>query len=151
MDDAKKLGLIVEAVKYCQRVRDLGMPSSCYTKALREPVHFLWERRHGSKIQCPKYRSVSAIGLAFGNRRLKYDHAVPFGIVQKKLLELSEITNLSVSAVLEQFCVVALITADEDALLDRLRLGDRMPPDWDEVDKLARYKAAGIEVVKNSR
>ena len=57
MTDSKRLELIVEAVAYCQRVHSLGMPAACYTKALREPVHFLWERRAGSKISSAQYRS----------------------------------------------------------------------------------------------
>jgi len=36
MDEARRLDLIVEAVRYCQRVRDMGMPVSSYSKALRE-------------------------------------------------------------------------------------------------------------------
>ncbi len=80
MDDTKRLELIVEAVRYCQRVREMGMPSSCYAKALREPVHFLWERRQGSKIRAATFRSKDAIGLSFGSGLLVYDHAVPSSI-----------------------------------------------------------------------
>jgi hypothetical protein len=41
LNEAQHLELIVEAVRYCQRVKQLGMPSSCYAKALREPVYIL--------------------------------------------------------------------------------------------------------------
>lgn len=43
MDDTKRLQLTAEAMRYCQHVAEMGMPSSCYSKALREPVHFLWD------------------------------------------------------------------------------------------------------------
>lgn len=55
------LELIAEAVLYCQRVKSLGMPSSCYSKALREPIFFLWEKRAGSKVKIAKYRSKQAV------------------------------------------------------------------------------------------
>ncbi|PYT65499.1 MAG: hypothetical protein DMG42_31955 [Acidobacteria bacterium] len=40
MTDSKRLQLIAEAVRYCQRVKAMGMPSACYTKVLREPIYF---------------------------------------------------------------------------------------------------------------
>jgi hypothetical protein len=89
--------------------------------------------------------------LVFGNRGLRYDHAIPFNIVQKKLLDLAEACDESVAAILERFSVAALITAEEDEILNRLGLGNRMPNDWDGIDYLARYKVAGIEIVENVR
>ena len=85
MNDRKRIELIVEAVRYCQRVKMLGMPVSCYAKALREPIHFLWERRSGTKIHSAKYRSKAATGLRFGKGELVYDHAVPFRYLQDEL------------------------------------------------------------------
>ena len=70
MTEAQRLKLIAEAVRYCQRVRDLGMPSACYTKAVREPVYFLWTRRAGGrKEQLARYRSRGSVGFkSFGMR-----------------------------------------------------------------------------------
>jgi hypothetical protein len=42
MDEAKRLGLIVEAVRYCQRAKAMGMNPASHSKALREPIFFLW-------------------------------------------------------------------------------------------------------------
>jgi hypothetical protein len=66
MDDARRLELILEAVRYCQRVKEMGMSPACYSKALREPVHFLWERRGGTKAKAPKYRSKAEKSIADG-------------------------------------------------------------------------------------
>jgi hypothetical protein len=64
MDDQKRLDLIAEAVRYCQRVRAMGMPPSSYTKALREPIYFLWELRAGKpKDRCAQYRSRESLGV----------------------------------------------------------------------------------------
>ena len=46
--------------------------------------------------------------------------------------------------------VHAIITADEHARLTALKLASKMPDGWDGADALARYKAAGIELVENA-
>ena len=81
MDEQKRLELIVEAVRYTQRVKAMGMPLAGYTKALREPIHLLWERRSGrSKDACVHFRSKAAVGLQRGAGTLLYDHAISRGI-----------------------------------------------------------------------
>jgi len=151
MNDTKRLELIAEAVRYCQRVAAMGMPSSCYTKALREPIHFLWERRVGSKFRVARYRSKNAVGLKAGSRQIVFDHAVPFNYCQKELLKLEDITPDSVRAVLEKFNTIVLITQAEDARLKHAGLNHAMPPESDGTDVLARYKAVGIVLVDNAQ
>ncbi len=149
MTDSKRLELLVEAVSYCQRAEKMGMPASCYTKALREPVHYLWERRAGSKINSAQFRSKAAKGLKFGERELVYDHVVPFSLLQGKLLALKKVTRGSVRRVLEEFGTICLISKEEDNELNKARLGRSMPPNWDGKDIWARYKAVGIKYVEN--
>jgi hypothetical protein len=150
MDDAERLALIVEAVLYCRRVRAMGMPPACYSKALREPVHFLWERRAGTKVRVAKFRSKNAKGLTFGSGNLVYDHAIPFRYPQAELLDLSEVAKRSVASVLSRFGTIVLITREEDARLGAAGYGRTMPLDWDGLDHLARYRAVGIELIENT-
>lgn len=149
MEDRKRLELISEAVRYCQRVRSLGMSSSCYSKALREPVHFLWERRAGPKFKVAKFRSRAALGVSAGQGKLVYDHAVPFRYLQAELLSLAEVTPETVEPVLNRYGVVVIITSEDDALLSAAGYAHRMPKDWNGLDPLARYKAVGLELVEN--
>lgn len=149
MDDAKRLELIVEAVRYCQRVRSLGMPPSCYSKALREPVYFLWERRAGPKSRAAQYRSRASVGLRHGNGLIIYDHAIPFKYLERGLIELDPVTPEAVAETLGRFGVTALITKEEDALLTASGYRHKMPEGWNGADPLARYKAVGIELVTN--
>src|SRR5215475_3817990 len=91
MDDNLRLELIAEAVRYVQRAKAMGMPASAYTKALREPIHYLWERRSGrSKDNCAQFRSRDAVGRNRRDSRLCYDHAVPFKYLQDALSQLTE-------------------------------------------------------------
>jgi hypothetical protein len=150
MDESCRLALIAEAVRYCQRVSSLGMPSNCYTKALREPIFFLWETRNGGKAKVAKYRSKAAVGLKYGKAQLIYDHAVPFKFLQQKLLALQSVTEESIRSILEQHGIAVLITQAENALLNKHGYGSNMPPEWDGSDPLARYRAVGIELLPNS-
>ena len=54
MEEIQRLHLILEAVNYCKKVRDMGMPSAAYSKALREPIHYLWEIKDGPKVKVAK-------------------------------------------------------------------------------------------------
>lgn len=152
MDDTRKrLQLIVEAVRYCQRVAEMGMPASCYSKALREPIYFLWQKRAGkSKASIARFRSKNAVGLSFGNWQLILDHAVPFKYLQAELLKLSDVTTHSVEIVLDKFGTVVLITKEEDNLLNAAGYRSDRPKDWDRIDSLARYKAVGIVILENT-
>lgn len=150
LDRATRLGLIAEAVRYCQRVAALGMPASCYSKALREPVFFLWECRNGPKAKAAAYRSKGAAGLRHGKGELVYDHAVPFVLLQKHLLSLSPVTVDGVESVLAKYGTTVLITKEENDHLNKSGYGRSMPADWDSSDPLARYKAAGITLLENA-
>ena len=150
MDEQRRLELIVEAVRYCQRVASMGMKPSSYSKALREPVYFLWECRQGtSKDQRAQYRSRAALGVQRGAGQLVCDHAVPFNYLQDELLGISEVTARAVRDVLNRHGVTVLITKEEDRRLNQAGLRSRMPDDWDGSDRLARYKAAGIKILRN--
>lgn len=150
MNEAQRLQLIVEAVRYCQRVQRLGMPSSCYSKALREPIYFLWTRRGGvPKDKLVRYRSKAAVGLKRGDGVLVFDHAIPFKYMQSELLQLDDVTPEAVRSVLQRYETCVLITKSENALLNKSRLQSKMPPTWDGTDDLARYRAVGIDLLEN--
>ena len=126
------------------------MPPSCYSKALREPIFFLWEVKDGPKEKAAKYRSKAAVGLKHGKGEVVYDHAVPFNYLQKELLALDPVTPQSVAGALGRFGTAVLVTKAENALLSASGYGRSMPADWDGSDPLARYKAVGIELVENN-
>jgi hypothetical protein len=120
MDDSKSLELIAEAERYCQRVAEMGMPSSCYSKVLREPIYFLWQKKLGkSKASIAKFMSKNAAGLRYGKRQIVLDHAVPFKYLLAALMKLTEVMANSVENVLrlEKLKTLVLITKEEHNLL----------------------------------
>jgi hypothetical protein len=151
MNDHERLVLITESVHYCQKVKALGMPANCFSKALREPIFFLWEMRNAAKKEdAARYRSVASVGLRYGKREIVYDHAIPFKYLQHELLSLEEATTNNVKEVLDRYCVTAIITAQENAALSQAGLQHKMPADWNGIDSLARYRAVGVQLTENS-
>lgn len=148
MNIDQRLTLILEAANYCRKVNDMGMPRSAFSKSLREPIHFLWEKRKSpNKEKAAEFRSVQSVGLKLGERKLVYDHAVPFKIVMEKILAAKELTLPILRDILEKHIVTCIITEQENKMLNKAGLGHKMPDDWDRSDSLARYKAVGINIV----
>ena len=165
MDINQRIDLIILAINYCQQAKKYGMPPAAYSKALREPIHYLWERRNSkNKIKCARYRSKMA--YSEGLKGAIYDHALPFIFVQRKLLSIDlKPQNVDenrdfVRNVLSNFCVAALITRSEDAILNERGFKKSTPcePDNCKVigslqisphELLARYKECGIEIEEN--
>jgi hypothetical protein len=140
MNDQQRLELIAETVRYAQRMKALGGPASVYAKAVREAVHFLWERRHGRpKRDCAQYRSLQLID----DSRYIYDHAVPLKFLIADLLDLPQVTPESIAAVLQTAGPICLITPEEDATLRSAGFASSMP---DRADPFSRYRAVGIRV-----
>lgn len=147
LTDKQRLLLIKEAVEYCQKVEAMGMPASCYSKALREPIFFLWEARLGKKQNIAKYKSIKSIGLSYGKGEIIYDHAIPFRYLQKSLLNLRHPNIDEIFQLLTKHETAVIITKTENSILNKLGLNHKMPDDWDGADPLARYKKADIEII----
>jgi hypothetical protein len=149
MDETGRLELVAEAVRYCQRVAKMGMPVAGYDKTPREAIYYAWTSRLGPKSKSARYRSRAAVGLKWGSREIRYDHAIPYRYELNALMALPVVTPETVRPILEKFDVCAIITAEEDARLSAAGLQSKMPGSWDGADSLARYKAVGIEILEN--
>jgi hypothetical protein len=149
MSEELRLTLIMEAITYCKKVKSMGMPPAAFSKALREPIYYLWELRYGNKNTAPKYRSKNALNLRFGKDKIVYDHAIPFNYLLKILLSDENLTIESLRLILNKHCVCCIITIEENRILNSFGLKDKMPKGWDENECLARYRVAGIETIEN--
>ena len=138
LTEPQRVELICEAIRYCQRVRAMGMVSAAWSKALREPIYFMWAMRNGNKASAARYRSVAAAGLMWGAREVVYDHAIPIVLVQNALMGLSKPQPEGIRAILDRMLVACIITERENRLISAKSLGMKMPPDWDGIDPLAR-------------
>ena len=151
MEIEKRINLILEAANYCKSVQRKEMPKSAYSKALREPIHFLWEKRNGSKKEdAATYRSINARGLSFGDNKLRYDHAIPYKYAMNEILDCKNLDSEKLKHILESKIFACLITIEEDDLLNKAGYRSKMPKDWNGQDPLARYNAVGIKVELNA-
>jgi hypothetical protein len=148
LSEHDRLRLILEAVLYCKNVKKLGMPVSCYSKALREPIHFLWERYLVPKRQAAKYISKKAAQIQNVSGKTIYDHSIPFIYLQNKLLSLNQLNTDNIKKLLDKYTLTTIITKDENTILNK-ELKSKMPNNWDGKNPLARYDSVGIDVVKN--
>ncbi len=107
-----------------------------------------------------KHLCSSKAASTEGGGKLK-DHAVPVIIILEQLLQLPDdklaINESNIRDVMEflgRSLMLVEITRDEDALLNSMGLTQRMPATWSTPghehfgDALARYKVAGIEIMK---
>lgn len=144
------LDAICLTVQYCRKCKELNLPVSYFSTALRYAQDHWRHQRCGSssKDKTAQYRSENAKGKRWRDG-LVYDHAIPFICMLNAMLELPDVTPDSVRAVLEKYDVMVLITREEDARLNASGLKKDMPDDWDHVDSLARYEKAGIVLIPN--
>ncbi|WP_158259613.1 hypothetical protein [Photobacterium sp. GB-36] len=56
---------------------------------------------------------------------------------------------MDIAKVIHNMAGLAVITKEEDALISKIKLGSRMPDDWDGKDQFIRYELAGIKLIKN--
>lgn len=106
------------------------------------------------KFQSAEYVSPKALELVKqGNTRdLIYEHMVPKekyiqgpcleAVKTRRPLSLAQIHEL-----LDKYWHIALITTEEDKILNSLKLRKHMPENWDNIDILARYKKANIHLI----
>lgn len=75
------------------------------------------------------------------------EHIVPVSVINKALLELSELNVEKISKTIRNLSKRAVITTTEDKLLKEKGLSKKMPDGWkwDGKNIMARYEAVGIK------
>src|SRR5438874_6101242 len=125
------------------------MPASCYSKAVREPVHFLWERRRGKgKAGCAQFRSIAATGVRFG----KAARSRSCDPVQVSFAGASRFAGCD-AGLRSRGPREALRRSPDNERRERpaesIAPRKRDADGWDPADALARYAVAGIEIAEN--
>lgn len=137
---------------YYKLLTTLDWKDEILIEGLREGLNkFLSNAFKGRKHLKSHFVSRSALEQLQCNdfTELVFEHLIPKSkYIQKPCEEKAIQGTLTVEYIedlLQKFWYFAIITKKEDSLLTRFR----MPEDWDENDIFARYKVAGIELVKN--
>jgi hypothetical protein len=149
LSEIQRLQLICEALAFSRSASKAGSPIAAHARAVREAIYELWESYGRSKAASAKWRSRASLAPIADRNGHVYDHAIPFTLVHRELLEVSDLSPEAIRPILEARVAAALITRREDEELTRIGLRSKMPSNWDGVNVLARYEAAGIEVIEN--
>ena len=138
-----RIDLIACAVDLALRMRAAGVRRTAYAKVLRETIFFVWET--GSKTKYDKSRRRSWAARDLQPAEMDYDHAIPMRIVIDQLLEAGP-DPVAVGRILHEMVHAVLITKKEHSELQKKKLGNAMPSNWDGMDWRARYREAGIRL-----
>ncbi len=84
-----------------------------------------------------------------GTKNLRHDHMVPRNLLVKMCLEMKDASSSNTLKLLKKFGGAVILTVDEDKKLNKLKLRQKMPKNWNGRDPYDRYKAARIKLSKN--
>src|SRR6266516_1317235 len=90
---------------------------------------------------------VIACSVAVHEDTAEIDHAIPVHVLCDRILTTPDLNRKTLEMILHEWLVAVELTRSEHReVLKKCRLTSRMPHDWDGVDPLVRYVAAGISL-----
>ena len=90
---------------------------------------------------------VIACSVAAHEDTAEIDHAIPVHVLCNRILSTPDLNRKTLKKILHEWLVAVELTRSEHReVLKKCRLTSRMPHDWDGVDPLVRYVAAGISL-----
>lgn len=149
-DDISKL-----AHSYCTLLNSLNWRDPLLRAGIKEGLskflsnaYISMKKRH-KHLTADYYSRAAAQQLRLGNHDgLTFEHVVPKSeYIQKRCEALAREGRLEeheIADLLRKYWKIAVITAEENKTL----LPTKMPPGWDGMDVLHRYRAAGIELLR---
>ena len=82
-------------------------------------------------------------------KRLTHEHSVPLSMLAEKVFSLETDSREEIRNTFNTYCRAAIVTREEDSLLNGAKLRSGMPTGWSfgEGDVLARYSVVEIELL----
>ena len=77
-----------------------------------------------------------------------FEHAVPRLVIYKELTKRKKVSKKFISGVIRNMLFCVAVTDEEDAKLNKSKLRQAMPDDWDGVDPFARHSKVKIKHLK---
>ena len=79
------------------------------------------------------------------------DHAIPLHVLCDRILNAEDLDRSKLQKIIADWLVAVELTAQEHReVLRKCGLSRSMPDDWDGIDPLARYRIAGIQLLRIS-
>jgi hypothetical protein len=155
---SKMENAIVEAVRQIliqlHDLADRGLPQQQIDKVRREAIFFLYEGGAAAKWSFDRPHSAAArdmhrrareTGILFNERRFRitYEHAIPLKLLREGLRQATESTE-QMRGFLSRHVQGVVVLKEEDTVITKQGLRDRLPDGAQFFDLMARYRAAGI-------
>jgi hypothetical protein len=138
---------IVFAIKQAREAETFGFTRNECCRNLKTALHQHWQHKtmelHGQSMKRKIPRSKAALDKPLSE--CVVEHAVPQMAIVNWLMDLEQLTNATVTNLLERYFTVMLVTQEEHARLNSSGLRSTMPQDWDRSNVYARYEMVGIE------
>jgi hypothetical protein len=85
------------------------------------------------------------------SKRLRHEHTFPLSLLAEKIFSLETDNRKAICEVFDNYCRAAIVTREEDNLLNAAKLRSKMPLNWAfGQDLLARYSVVAIELLPPS-
>ena len=109
--------------------------------AIKHDVKYMLHSEDAALISIQHPRELS--------KKLTHEHIIPLGLLADYIFSLNEINNDIVQEIFDIYCKAAVITREEDQILNRAKLRSVMPLGWrfGQEDIFARYNAVGIKLL----
>lgn len=79
------------------------------------------------------------------DKRLRHEHTVPLSVIADWVMQLRMNEKEEIHSIFTNYCNVAIVTCEEDKLLNNAKLQSAMPKQWKMSDEInARYNMVGI-------
>ncbi len=116
--------------------------------AVREATLKVTPKKGSSKDKATLMSESALKQMLEGNKdKLVLEHVVPVSFINKLVLAEGMPAWQRIREIIIEWTLLSVITKNEEQMLKTLKLNQSMPSEWDGVDKYARYKVAGIELV----
>lgn len=126
--------------------RGSGLTKADSIKRLSEAIHEIWELRGADNPQGFGQRSASLRKVNSIDEVI--DHPVPSEHLAKMLLSMpnEDYRAPYIAHLLHKFAFFCFISPEEKKLLGQAGIADKMPADWNGIDRYARYTEVGISM-----
>ena len=154
--NSAKLRTVAFASRFVASADLSNLDRTIARQMLGEGIRKLHDRavsfRGQGKFRGHAHWSCTALALLRNNggtergikKLLSHEHVVPVNVVLDILLRNASATIDDMEGLIRRFSVVAIITREEEAIVSKGGLKNKMPEHWDGNDVWARYKQVGL-------
>jgi len=116
--------------------------------AIREASLKITKNKGSNKDKAEQMSTEAFTQMQRGNiTGLILEHVIPVSYINALVLDHSDHSAENICKIVCEWTILSIITKNENDTLSNLGFAKKMPSDWDEKNKYARYEKAGIKLI----